>query len=221
MAQKPRVQAPKQRSGAAPSDQGRKRQVLAVLGGLLVALVLGGVLFFALGSGADAADVAAVRGDLEAAGCTFVGKKAPPAEHTITDPGGTSDEWNTDPPTAGPHYAEAAIFNAYDEELELARVVHDLEHGGIYILYGKDVPAATVDELRAFYDDHRTATILAPLHRLGDEFAIGAWYAHSDPAMGYLAKCRTFDEKAVAAFFSAFQFKGPEHFDPSDLRPGH
>ena len=51
--------------------------------------------------------------------------------------------------------------------------------------------------------------------------ALGAWYAHSDPAMGYLAKCRTFDEQAVSEFFSAFQFNGPEHFDPSDLRPGH
>jgi hypothetical protein len=39
--------------------------------------------------------------------------------------------------------------------------------------------------------------------------------------MGYLAKCKSFDEGAMGAFFSAFQFKGPEHFDPSDLRPGH
>jgi len=219
MAQKPRVQAPKQRSGA-PSDDGRSRRLLAAVGGLLAALVLGGILFFALGSGADAADVQAVRADLEAAGCTFVGKKAPPGEHTITDPGGTSPKWNTDPPTAGPHYAIAAIFNAYDQEVELARLVHNLEHGGVYILYGKDVPASTVEQLRGFYDDHKTGTVLAPLDRLGDEFAVGAWYAHSDPAMGYLAKCTTYDEKALAAFFGAFQFKGPEHFDPSDLKPG-
>lgn len=221
MAEKPRVQVPKQRSGAAPPDQGRQRQILAAVGGLLAALVLGGVLFFALGSGADAADVETVRADLEAAGCTFVGKKAPPAEHTITDPGGTSAKWNTDPPTAGPHYGVAAIFNAYDEEVELARVVHNLEHGGIFLFYGEDVPASTVEQLRAFYDDHKTGTIMAPLDRLGDEFAFGAWYAHADPEMGYLAKCKTFDENAVAGFFRGLQFKGPEHFDPSDLRPGN
>jgi hypothetical protein len=150
-----------------------------------------------------------------------VAKKAVSGEHTITDPAGASDMWNTDPPTTGPHYAVAAVFNEYDEELELARVVHNLEHGGIYLLYGKDVPRETVEQLRSFYSDHKTGTIMAPLDRLGDEFALGAWVAHSDPAMGYLATCTRFDEDAMSAFFDAFQFKGPERFDPSQLRPGH
>jgi hypothetical protein len=192
------------------------------VGGLVATLALGGVLFVALGQGgASAADVQKVKTSLEKAGCTFVAKKAVSGEHSITDPSGASDKWNTDPPTTGPHYAIAAIFNAYDDEVELARVVHNLEHGGIYILYGEDVPAATVDELRAFYADHKTGTIMAPLDRLGDEFAVGAWYAHDDPAMGYLARCTTFDEAAISGFFEDLQFKGPERFDPSDLRPGH
>ena len=37
---------------------------------------------------------------------------------------------------------------------------------------------------------------------------------------GYLAKCAEFDEDAVSAFFDAFQFKGPERFDPSRSQPG-
>jgi hypothetical protein len=221
MADKPRVRAPKQRSGDTSGGESRNRQILIALAGLAAALVLGGVLFFAQGSGADAADIETVRADLVAAGCTLDAEKAAPAEHTVLDPGGTSDKWNTDPPTTGPHYTVAAIFNEYDEEVELARVVHNLEHGGIYIFYGKDVPAETVDQLRAFYADHKTGTILAPLGRLGDEFAVGAWYAHEDPAMGYLATCKTFDEGALASFFGELQFKGPEHFDPSQLRPGH
>jgi hypothetical protein len=99
--------------------------------------------------------------------------------------------------------------------------VHNLEHGGVYILYGKDVPRATVDQLRAFYADHKTGTVLAPLDRLGDQFALGAWVTQADPERGYLATCTAFDEKAVSAFFEAFQFRGPEHFDPSQLQPGH
>jgi hypothetical protein len=221
MADKPRVQAPKQRSGGSSGDDGRDRRILAAVGGLLAALALGGILFFSLGQGAEAADVETVRADLEAAGCTFVGKKAASAEHTVTDPAVTSDKWNTDPPTTGPHHATAAIFNQYDDEVELARVVHNLEHGGIFVFYGEDVPASTVEELQSFYDDHKTGTIMAPLDRLGDEFAVGAWYAQEDPAMGYLATCKTFDGAALAGFFSELQFKGPEHFDPSRLRPGH
>ena len=49
------------------------------------------------------------------------------------------------------------IWGAFEEPLELARVVHNLEHGGI-IFYGEDVPDATVAELRAFYN----ATSVAP-----------------------------------------------------------
>lgn len=221
MADKPRVQAPKQRSGATPGDAGRGRQVAAAVAGLAAALVLGGVLYLAMGQAESGPDVELVKADLDAAGCTLVAKKALSGEHTITDSGSTSPKWNTDPPTSGPHYAVAAVFNIYEDEVELARVVHNLEHGGVFVLYGKDVPEATVEQLRDFYNDHKPGTIMAPLDRLGDEFALGAWVAHDDPAMGYLATCKSFDEDAVGAFFSGFQFRGPEHFDPSDLRPGH
>jgi hypothetical protein len=98
--------------------------------------------------------------------------------------------------------------------------VHNLEHGGIFILYGDEVPDSTVAQLEAFYDDHKTGTIMASLARLGDEFALGAWTAEGDEASGHLAKCKTFDEGAVSSFFGAFQFLGPERFDPSDLQPG-
>ncbi|HUP33069.1 MAG TPA: DUF3105 domain-containing protein, partial [Gaiellaceae bacterium] len=153
------------------------------------------------------------------AGCTLQVAEALPGEHSVADPGGTSDEWNTDPPTTGPHYPVAAIFGSYDEPLEQARVVHNLEHGGVFIQYGEDVPDETVDALRAFYNGRKNGTIMAPLPRLGDEFALGAWVAEGD-GNGYLARCTTYDEEAVSAFFEAFQFRGPERFDPSQLQPG-
>ena len=173
------------------------------------------------GSSAAGTDAAAAQTKLEAAGCTFKSVKALEGAHSVQQPGGTSDKWNTDPPTTGPHYGIAAIFGIYEEELEIARVVHNLEHGGIFILYGDDVPDATVDELRAFYDDHKTGTIMAPLDRLGDEFALGAWVVDGDVDNGFLAKCKAFDEDAVSSFFSSLQFRGPERFDPSQLQPGH
>lgn len=157
---------------------------------------------------------------LEDAGCTFNTADALPGEHTIEDPGGMSATWNTDPPTTGPHYGIAAIFGIYDEPLEAARVVHNLEHGGIFILYGDDVPDATVDGLRAYYDDHQTGTVMAPLPKLAKRFALGAWVSDGEGGNGYLAKCQEFDEGAVNTFFRAFQFQGPERFDPSQLQPG-
>ena len=48
---------------------------------------------------------------------------------------------------------------------------------------------------RSFYDDHKTGTIMAPLDRLGDKFALGAWVVDGDLDNGFLAKCTKFDEE--------------------------
>jgi hypothetical protein len=222
MADKPRVKAPKQRQSSSSDAASRRRSwtIGVAIAGVALGFAVVAVLLGVVGGG-DGPDEAALRSDFQAAGCTFQSVKALEGAHSIAQPGGTTDRWNTDPPTTGPHYGGAAIFGIYEEELQIARVVHNLEHGGIYILYGDEVPEATVDQLRAFYDDHTTGTIMAPLNRLGDEFALGAWVVDGDVDKGFLAKCKEFDDGAVSSFFSALQFRGPERFDPAQLRPGH
>jgi hypothetical protein len=223
MADKPRVKAPKQRSGGAPSADRKRTAIIALVAGLgLLAGVFAVLALTSLAGGSDdhAAQEQKARAALEAAGCTLQVADALEGKHSIADPDGVSDEWNTDPPTSGPHYAIAAIFGIYEEPLQLARLVHNLEHGGVFILYGPKVPEATVDELRAFYAANKTGTIMAPYEKLGDEFALGAWVVHDEGGNGYLAKCKQFDQDAADAFLGAFQFRGPERFDPSQLQPG-
>jgi hypothetical protein len=221
MAEKPRVKVPQQRTTARPDAADRNKRIAMLAGGALAALAAVAVVFALVGTGGDRPSEESVQASLEAAGCTLQVVPAQPAEHSVVEPGGVSAKWNTNPPTTGPHYATAAIFGEYPEPLEQARVVHNLEHGGIFIQYGEDVSPAVVDQLRAFYNDHEVGTIMAPLPRLGDQFALGAWVAEGEEANGYLAKCSAFDEAAVSAFFEAFQFLGPERFDPSQLQPGH
>jgi len=224
MAEKPRVKAPKQRATTSSDDSARMRQLL-LLGGVVAALVIAGVLFAAVGRGGGVPDEAAVRTDLEAAGCRLQAVKAQPGRHSLTADG--TAKWNTDPPTNGPHFGFDAsgnlgtvVWGAYNEPLQLARVVHNLEHGGIYIFYGDEVSDAVVDQLRGFYDDHKNGTLLAPYPKLGDKVALGAWVSAGEVANGYLAKCPGFDEAAYSAFFEAFQFKGPERFPSGSLLPG-
>jgi len=219
MADKPRVKAPKQRSTPKPVDPGRTKRLLMYGAGGLVALAAV-LALAALSLGGGKPSESEVRSALTEAGCTFRVAPALPGDHSVEQPGGTDRSWNTDPPTTGPHYQIPAIFGIYDEPLETARVVHNLEHGGIFILYGDDVRDATVDQLRSFYDSHQTGTIMAPLPKLANQFALGAWVADAESGNGYLAKCERFDEDAVSKFFRAFQFQGPERFDPSALQPG-
>lgn len=183
--------------------------------GVLV-LVLGFLLF-----GGDSAKADAPR-LLEAAGCTVQTVKALPGDHSVTTASGTSPSWNTSPPTSGPHYQVPAIWGAYTEPLLPAQVVHNLEHGGVFIEYGKDVPQATVDQLKGFYDAHQNGTLLAPLPSLGSKIALGVWTTSSsqDSGTGRLATCTAFDEKAYSAFFDAYQFHGPERFPAGALTPG-
>ena len=178
MPPKPRVHAPKR----GPVDPATKRQRLilyALAASGIVALAAVGVLIAATGSGGGGTDEARVRGAAEAAGCTFVSKPALPASHSITSPDGVA-KWNTDPPTTGPHYEVPAVFGSYTEPLQPARLVHNLEHGGVFIQYGKDVPEATVRQLQAVYADHDRGTLLSPLPRLGKQIALGAWVTPSE-----------------------------------------
>ena len=59
---------------------------------------------------------------------------------------------------------------------------------------------------------------------LGMMIALGAWAvpdpSKPDEGTAYLAKCTEFDEAAFSAFFSAYQFQGPERFPPDSLLPG-
>ena len=199
--------------------------MLMLGGGALAALAAVVVIVALLGLGGGGPSPEEVRADLEAAGCTLQAVKAQPGNHSLAED--ETAKWNTDPPTNGPHFGfdqnqalGTVIWGAYTEPLQLARVVHNLEHGGVYIFYGDEVPEPVFEQLRTFYERHQNGTLLAPYPKLGDKIALGAWVADAEEGKGYLAKCTAFDEGAFSAFFDAFQFKGPERFPAGSLLPG-
>ncbi len=226
MADKPRVRAPKQRASTRPDDSDRNRRLLMYGVGAVIALAALAAAVFLAGFGGNDPNPDKVRADLEAAGCTLQAVKAQRGQHTLA--ADETFDWNTDPPTSGPHFGfddagnlGTVIWGAYEEPLQLARVVHNLEHGGVLIFYGDEVPDAVVAELREFHDSHERGTLLAPYPNLADEIALGAWVSDGSEEKGYLAKCTAFDEVAFSSFFDGFQFKGPERFPADSLLPGN
>jgi hypothetical protein len=220
---------PKPRSTARrPSTEGSTRgQIAWVVGGVALVAV-GLVAWLAFGRGGDAPSAEAkddARSVIEAAGCTLAIAPIPgnESDHSLVDPADTSEAWTSDPPTGGAHNGGTVVWGAFDEPVSQAQLVHNLEHGGVYIQYGDEVSDETVAALRTFYDAHQNGTILAPYPTLGDKVAVGAWNASQgdyETDEGVFMTCTEFDESAFTAFFTAFQFKGPERFDPDGMTPG-
>jgi hypothetical protein len=219
-APKPRVKAPQQRvaPGKARGDGGRRRLVLGAAGGAGLLAVAAIALFALLGSGSGS-----LQEQLQSAGCTLKDYPGVSRLH-ISNANARPKSWNSFPPTSGPHYFTPAIYSFYSEPVALARVLHNLEHGGIYFLYGPKAPADTVDKLRQIYDKDPRGLVVAPLPAMKNKIAVGAWTStnpgSNEVGTGHLAICTSVDVKAYEAFIKEYRGRGPEGYPLSALQPG-
>jgi hypothetical protein len=224
-----RPQAPQRRTTpSAPRDPERQRRMLYLIAGSgLAALAIVLAFVFLAGGGGDGGERAA----LEQAGCTLQSfpALANAADHSDVPTVTSKPKWNSSPPTSGPHFGQTAVWDAYDEPVPLVQTTHNLEHGGVIIHYGPDVPEAEVDALRTWYNetDDPNGLIISPLPTNGDKITLSAWTAPDastggtrDRGRGFLASCTTFDEAAFSAFIDEHRYKGPERIPPELLTPG-
>jgi hypothetical protein len=121
-------------------------------------------------------------------------------------------EYNSFPATSGPHAPEWVIWNAYSEPLPALNLVHNLEHGGIVVQFGPDVPETDLQAIAEWYLEDPVALVLSPLPELQDRVALAAWT--------HLLTCDGFDSEPFAAFRDEFRFNGPEAIPPENLQPG-
>ncbi len=201
------VQAPKRRDTRS-TGLGWSRRTLATGGAVVAVAAIAIGLGVALAGGGGGSSPAKA---LAAAGCTF--KTYPNLGQKHVDSLNAKVNYNSFPPTSGPHYFQPAPWNFYDGPVDSqVRVVHNLEHGGIVIQWGSDVPGSTVEQLRSFYHESPNGLLFAPLPKLRNKIALTAWT--------HLATCLRFDEAAFKAFRNAYRAKGPERFPLSALQPG-
>jgi Protein of unknown function (DUF3105) len=230
------VQAPKVRTTPKTSTPEEDRRRLLILVAIAASglLALGVVVaLFAFGSGsssgAGGANPTAIAQTMRDAGCTFnryVALKNN-SSHADVPSIGKKVNWNSNPPTSGPHYGQWAVWGAYDRPVPLTMSTHNLEHGGIVMHYGPKVPRDEVAKLRDFYRSDPNAMILAPLPTMGDKIVLSAWYFDESKAkernyygQGEQAKCTTTDADAFAAFRDTFRYKGRERIPAENLQPG-
>jgi hypothetical protein len=201
----------------------KRRQTLLLIAGGAVAVVVAVVAIVLLsGGGVDE------RAVLQKAGCTLQSFPALPnkSDHSDVPTLTTKPKWNSFPPTSGPHYGAPAVWDFYDTPVPLVQTVHNLEHGGVVIHYGTDVPQAEVDKLRTFYLDDPNGLVVAPLPANKDKITLSAWTAPdastgtADRGRGWLARCLKFDQDGFSAFVDTHRYQGPERLPPESLAPG-
>lgn len=222
-----KVQAPQQRRNAPASGDALKRQRMILYGiaasGIVGLIVVVAVVLLGGGGGGGGGDAAET---LAAKGCTLETVKAVTnkSDHSDVPTPETKVNWNTFPPSNGPHYGSTIIYGSYDEPLQEQLLVHNLEHGGVAIQWGSKISADEVAKIRSWYQDDPDGLVLAPLPALGDKISLVAWQDTTpgvgDKGLGRVAKCTKFDKGAFDSFLEAYGFQGPEAFPRDSLQPG-
>lgn len=67
------------------------------------------------------------------------------------DVGASHPDYNSNPPTSGPHYGEWESKGVYKEQQPDEGLVHNLEHGYIWISYHPDASLEIIERLENFY----------------------------------------------------------------------
>jgi len=115
--------------------------------------------------------------------------------------GASHPPYNSNPPTSGWHYAEPAEWGFYDKELPDEQLVHNLEHGGIWISY-KDIDEETKTKLQDLARRYSGSVIVTPREKNDTKIALASW--------GRLQKLAEYNEEAIINFIKANKNKSPE-----------
>jgi hypothetical protein len=133
-------------------------------------------------------------------------------------PIGSTIQWDSNPPSSGPHYPIWAAYQAYTTPVPRGYYVHDLEHGAIVFLYNcgdagcPDVVAALQAASDAIPDDPlctsfegsavRVRTVITPDPLLDVPVAAAAW--------GWVYKANCVDDATLRDFAMRHYGQGPE-----------
>lgn len=123
--------------------------------------------------------------------------------------GQAHEPYSSNPPTSGPHYAEPGAgpipCKVYSEEVLDEGVVHNLEHGSIWITYKDKSDSVLANQLKKVAET-TSKIILSPRAKNDSKIAIVSW--------GRILKLTTFDEQKLTDFIKLYKGKAPEPMAP-------
>ncbi|MCR4324061.1 MAG: DUF3105 domain-containing protein [Candidatus Curtissbacteria bacterium] len=114
-----------------------------------------------------------------------------------------SADYNSNPPTSGQHWSTPAKNGIYETELPDERVVHNLEHGNIWISYKKEISADVLNKLKEIVNKDDWKMIMTPREVNDSKIVVAAW--------GRLLKMEEPDYVRIEEFIKTYRNRGPEN----------
>ena len=113
-----------------------------------------------------------------------------------------------EPPTSGDH-SSPVPWQAYNQEIPDINVIHNMEHGGVFISYRPDLPADQISKIKALFskpfsrkDFSPTKAVVAPRTANGSPIIMSSWNRNM--------KLGSFDEEKMIEYYLRNVGKAPE-----------
>jgi len=110
--------------------------------------------------------------------------------------------YNSNPPTSGWHYDTPVQTGIYDAAFPDEQLIHNLEHGHIWIAYRPDLPKEDIEKLANIAKSYGSKIVMTSRPNNPTPIAIVAWE--------YLLKLDHFNEQQIKDFIDDHRGKGPE-----------
>lgn len=192
-----REAARRERIAAARKRQRAKRRKQSAIAIVVLVALVGGIWFSVQQSRSQREAYAIAAAE---AGCGPI-ESFPDEGRDHLPPGESYDDYQTNPPTSGPHRIQPAPWGSYQDAPEQEALVHNLEHGGIVVHY-KDLSDEEIDALDRFVDSHVNGVISAPNPDIESPIALAAW--------NHIQECERMNTVAIEGFIQDRCNQGPE-----------
>ncbi len=109
--------------------------------------------------------------------------------------------YKTNPPTSGPHWSTPADWRFYDKELPDEQLVHNLEHGGIWITY-KDLDKGSINKLKSIAKNNNNSVVITKRDENEDSVVVASW--------GRMMKLVEVDKALIQKYIDTYINQSPE-----------
>lgn len=116
--------------------------------------------------------------------------------------GSKGSGYNSNPPTSGMHWVSPAKNGIFENSLQDEQVIHNLEHGYIWITYKTNTNQEIQNQLRKIIEQDNSKIILSPREANDRQIILAAW--------GRTLKMDEPNSDAIKNFIKTYRNRGPE-----------